>query len=304
MINFKYRLFIPLLFLASLMSSCREEISEKEELRNTITAQIDSIEGTVAVAYYSMSQKDSLLINADDVFHAASTMKVPVMIELLKQASERKLNLNDSIVLKNEFNSIVDDSSYSMNISDDSDDIIYQKIGEKFTLHDLMYNMITMSSNLATNVLIELVGAKNTTATMRGLGANHIEVLRGVEDQKAYEQGLNNSTTALDLMKIMTAIADGSAGTPPDCEKMIRILKDQKHNNMIPKLLPKEVEIAHKTGNITGVHHDAAIVYLPSGHHYVLVLLSKDLKDFERATHQLAKISKTFYDYFLSHESN
>ena len=165
-----------------------------------------------------------------------------------------------------------------MDIADDSDDIIYKQIDTKVAINDLMYSMITVSSNLATNVLIELVDAKKTTATMRDLGAKKIEVLRGVEDQKAYDLGLSNSTTARDLMVIMEAIANSSAGKQKDCEAMISILMDQKFNDMIPKYLPTNVDIAHKTGSITGVHHDAAIVYLPNGRSYVLVLLSKNLK--------------------------
>ncbi|MEO9077359.1 MAG: serine hydrolase, partial [Gelidibacter sp.] len=144
-----------------------------------------------------------------------------------------------------------------------------------------------------------LVDAKNTTATMRDLGAKNIQVLRGVEDQKAYDQGLSNSTTARDLMIIMEAIANHTAGNQKDCDAMLSILKDQEHNDIIPLYLPKAVKVAHKTGNITGVHHDSGIVYLPNGRAYVLVLLSKNLKDFDKGTDQLAKISKTIYDYVV-----
>lgn len=292
---------ITLLSVLLFISSCQEKNLKKGNLEKTIQAQIDSIDGTVAVAFYSLYEpKDSLLINVDEKFHAASTMKVPVLIELFKQASEGKLNLNDSILLKNEFKSIVDGSLYSMDINDDSDDIIYKQIGTKVALKDLMYSMITVSSNLATNILIELVDAKKVTRTTRNLGAKNIEVLRGVEDQKAYDKGLNNSTTARDLMIIMESIANNNAGNQKDCDAMIAILKDQQFNDMIPLYLPKDVKVAHKTGFITGVHHDAGIVYLPDGRTYVLVLLSKNLKDFDKGTDQLAKISKTFYDYVLS----
>ena len=184
-----------------------------------------------------------------------------------------------------------------MDIGEDSDDVIYSKIGTQQKMYDLMYSMIILSSNLATNVLIEVVGAKETTANMRTLGADKIEVLRGVEDIKAYRKGLSNSTTANDLLMIMKAIANGKAGTKADSDKMIDILKDQKWNDMIPKYFPKGVEVAHKTGSITGVHHDAAIVYHPNGKKYVLVLLSKNLKDFDKGTDQLAQISKSVFEY-------
>ena len=292
---------LTLVSLLLLGSSCQEKMSKKDTLEKTIQAQIDSIDGTVAVAFFSLYQpKDSLLINVDEKFHAASTMKVPVMIELFKQASEGKLNLKDSILLKNEFKSIVDGSLYSMDINDDSDDIIYSQIGTKVAISDLMHSMITVSSNLATNILIELVDAQKVTATMRSLGAKNIDVLRGVEDQKAYDKGLSNATTAKDLMIIMEAIATHTAGKQQDCDAMITILKDQQHKDVIPVYLPKEVEVAHKTGSITGVHHDAGIIYLPNGRAYILVLLSKNLKDFDKGTDQLAKLSKTVYDYVIS----
>lgn len=288
------------ILLSFLMVTCGEKISKIEILKNKVQAQIDSIEGEVAVAFYNLSDpKDHLLINENENFHAASTMKVPVMIELFQQAQQGKLDLNDSILLKNEFKSIVDGSPYSMDINADSDDGMYGRIGTKVALNDLIYSMITVSSNLATNVLIELVGAKKVTASMRDLGAGNIEVLRGVEDQKAYDRGLSNSTTAKDLMLIMKGIADHSAGTPEDCETMISILKDQQFKDVIPHYLPEEVSVANKTGSITGVHHDAAIVYLPDGRAYILVLLSKELQDFEKGTEQLAGISKTVYGHMM-----
>lgn len=287
-----------LLILFPVVICCNNNSKTLDILKVNIESQISKIDGDVAVAFLDLSdRKNEISINVDSKFHAASTMKVPVMIELYKQQSEGKINLNDSILLKNEFKSIVDGSIYKMDIGDDSDDVIYSKIGTKQQLYDLMYNMITVSSNLATNVLIELVGPKKTTETMRSLGASKIEVLRGVEDIKAYEKGLSNSTTAKDLLIIMKAIANGTAGTKEDCQAMIAILKDQKWNDMIPLYLPKEVKVAHKTGSITGVHHDAAIVYVPNGKKYVLVLLSKNLKDFEKGTKQLAEISKSVYDF-------
>ncbi|MDG1528519.1 MAG: class A beta-lactamase-related serine hydrolase [Polaribacter sp.] len=296
MAKFIKPIFLSILFFAAI--SCDDNSKSIDTLKTSIENQISKIEGDVAVAFFDLSDSSNqVLINTDEQFHAASTMKVPVMIELYKQQSEGKLNLNDSILLKNEFKSIVDGSSYKMDIGVDSDDVIYSKIGTQQKMYDLMYSMIILSSNLATNVLIEVVDAKKTTATMRTLGADKIEVLRGVEDIKAFRKGLSNSTTANDLLMIMKAIATGKAGTKEDSDKMIDILKDQKWNDMIPKYLPKGVEVAHKTGSITGVHHDAAIVFHPNGKKYVLVLLSKNLKDFDKGTDQLAQISKSVYEY-------
>jgi len=271
-----------------------------ENLKMEILDQIKLIDGEVAVAFQDLSiNTGTILINADEKFHAASTMKIPVMIELYKQASQGKFKLSDSITLINEFKSIVDGSTYSMDIAIDGGESLYSKVDQLVTIRDLMYDMITVSSNLATNILIQLVGAESVTSSMRELGATKIEVLRGVEDQKAYDQGLSNSTAAIDLLVIMQSIAESRAGTKSNCEQMIDILKDQKFNDMIPLNLPNEVEVAHKTGSITGVHHDSAIVYLPNGKSYVLVLLSKNLKDFDEGTKQLAAISRSIYDFMV-----
>ena len=287
-----------LIILLIAITSCKQEAPNLESIVKT---QIEEIEGDIAVAYMNLSNPvDTLFINIDEEFHAASTMKVPVMIELYKQQAEGKFNLSDTIVLRNEFKSIVDGSLYSMDIGDDSDDDVYNKIDQKVTLHEIMVPMITTSSNLATNVLIEIVDAKKVTQTMRDLGAAKIEVLRGVEDQKAYDLGLSNSTTARDLMMIMKAIVEGKAGNAINTKEMLDILKDQKWNDMIPKYLPDGIEVAHKTGSITGVHHDAAIVYLPNGDTYVLVFLSKNLKDWDKGTDQLARISESIYNHLIN----
>ena len=156
--------------------------------------------------------------------------------------------------------------------------------------------MIVSSSNLATNMIIELVGAKNVNQTMRNLGAKDIAVLRGVEDIKAYEKGMNNTTTAYDQMLIYSQLAEGKIAGAESTQSMINILLEQEHNEIIPARLPKEVKVAHKTGYITGIQHDAGIVFLPDGRKYVLVLLSKDLQDEKAGVEVLARVSEIIYN--------
>ncbi len=266
-------------------------------LSKNIKAVLAKEKGDFAVAFKDLSTGKELLINEHQEFHAASTMKTPVMIEVFKQAKEGKFSLKDSFEIKNEFKSIVDSSLYSLDSTDDSESEIYRHIGEKRTLYDLMYQMIIASSNLSTNLVIELVNAKNVTQTMRKLGAKKVKVLRGVEDNKAYELGLNNTTTAYGLMVIYEKIADGKAVDKKSSDEMINILLKQEHNSIIPAELPKEVKVAHKTGWITGVHHDSGIVFLPDGRKYVLVLLSKNLEDDSSAVKAMAHVSRMIYDF-------
>jgi len=270
--------------------------TDVQQLREQIKSFIAN-QGTIAVAFRDLLTGEEIMINESETFHAASTMKTPVLIEVFKQAKEGKLSLSDSIRIRNEFQSIVDGSMYSLNPADDSEQKMYGLVGKKKALKDLVNDMIIYSSNLATNTVIELVGAKNVMNTMRELGANHIQVLRGVEDGKAFEKGLNNTTTAFDLLVIFEAMAKGKAVSPGASQQMIDILLHQQFNKMIPARLPTTVKVAHKTGNITGVLHDSGIVFLPNGHSYVLVLLSKNIDNEETATNLLAGISEMVYKY-------
>lgn len=291
---------LPTLFVFSFFSFSCNQKTDLETLEAQIIKEFKAEPGTFALAFKDLATAESILINERDSFHAASTMKTPVLIELYKQAREGKFMLSDSMLVKNEFTSIVDSSKFSLSVDDDSESELYNIIGTQQTIAQLAYDMIIASSNLATNVLIELVDARKVTQTMRDLGAPEIMVLRGVEDIKAYEMGLSNSTTAYDLFVIFEKLAKGEVVSPEASQEMIDILMDQKFNDIIPALLPKAVKVAHKTGNITGVHHDSGIVYLPDGRKYVLIILSKELGDFDSGTQRMAKVSKLIYDYLLS----
>lgn len=253
--------------------------------------------GTFAVAYKNLKTGETLLINEREIFHAASTMKTPVMVEVFKQSESGKFALTDSLVLKNEFKSIVDGSPFSLSPADDSEQESYKHLGKKRTIDALVYDMIIVSSNLATNMIIELVDAKLVTSSMREIGAHDIQVLRGVEDSKAFEKGMNNVTSAYDLMILFEKIAKGELVSKESSAKMEKILLDQKFNEIIPAHLPSDVKVAHKTGNISGVRHDSGIVILPNGNKYVLVLLSKQLENEETGIKAMANVSKKIYDH-------
>ncbi len=286
-------MIITLVFI-NLFSYAQTNKSLKQ-LRADILTEFNNQQGDFAVAFINLKTGKKLLINEKENFHAASTMKTPVMIEVFKQVKEGKFSLEDSITIKNEFKSIVDRSLYSLDSSEDSYSNLYQHLGEKTTLYNLVYHMIINSSNLATNLVIDLIDAKKVTQTMRSYGAKDIMVLRGVEDQKAYDAGLNNTTTAYDLALIFQMIATGKAVDKEASEKMLEILLDQQHNSIIPANLPANVKVAHKTGSITGVHHDSGIVFLPDGTKYVLVILSKNIKDEDTAVKAMAKVSEMIY---------
>jgi beta-lactamase class A len=273
-----------------------------QTLKKQIAERLSQQPGVFAVAFKDLSTGDNILINEQETFHAASTMKTPVMIEVYKQAAAGKFSLDDSVTIHNEFKSIVDSSVFSLSPEDDSETELYKHIGEKKKLSELVYDMIIVSSNLATNMVIEMVDAKNVTQTMRALGADKIQVLRGVEDDKAFEKGLNNTTTAHDLMVIFEKMANGQTVNAEASKAMVDVLLHQHFNDIIPARLPGDVKVAHKTGDITGVRHDSGIVFLPDGRKYVIVLLSKNLEKPETGISAMADVSEMIYQFMTQQQ--
>jgi beta-lactamase class A len=264
----------------------------KSEIEKIIAASGAEL---VGVAAYDPESKQTLLVNERASFHAASTMKLPVMMEVFRRADRKRIPLNEPVEIKNRFYSIVDGSEYRLNRDDDSDQEIYGHIGEPMTVIALVDRMISWSSNLATNLLIEKVKAESVTELMRELGAKDIQVLRGVEDPKAFQAGKNNTTTAYDLMLLLRLIAEKKFLNGRVCEKMVEILSSQRFNDGIPAGLPAATRVAHKTGNITKHNHDAAIVYAPGRKPYVIVVLTKGVAEHKRSAKLIADISRVVY---------
>ena len=258
--------------------------------RSDVDGLIRASGADVAVAYRTLDGGDELLIQPDVAFHAASTMKVPVMIELFRQAAAGALALDDEVAVVNEFHSIVDGSPYSLDVGDDSDTEVYKRVGRRMSYRALCEAMITVSSNLAANLLIEHLGPANIQKTTDTLGAGGMHVVRGVEDGKAFQKGLNNTTTARALMTLMEKIAKGEAVDRASSDRMIAILKRQTFNDRIPQGLPPGTPVAHKTGEITKIQHDAAIVY--TDRPFVLVVLVRGLQDAKQGSALIAAITR------------
>jgi beta-lactamase class A len=229
----------------------------------------------------------------DDVFHAASTMKIPVMIELFHQVREGKVKFTDSLPIKNEFHSLVDGSVFALKPSDDSETDLYKSVGQTRTLDQLCDLMVTVSSNFATNLLIQKLGTENIRATVMALDADGMDIKRGVEDQKAFDKGLNNTTTARGLATLLVAIANGKAVDADSSAKMVEILERQKFNEGIPAGVPANIRVAHKTGEITKIHHDAGIVYAERP--FVIVVLVRGIEDFKQSSALIADVTRDLY---------
>ncbi|CAN5295272.1 N/A [soil metagenome] len=258
------------------------------DLRRRLFERARSAPGEVSVALVDLESGAAIGIADDVVMHAASTMKVPVLLELFRQAAEGRFALADSVRVRNEFTSIADGSRYALSEEDDSEHELYRLIGRRLSRMELARRMIARSSNLATNLLIEEVDAASVRRTMRELGAAETVVLRGVEDIPAYERGMNNTTTARALARVFAALARCERSEPipalepltaSDCRRITAVLQEQEFRDRIPAGLPAGIRVANKTGWISGIAHDAAIVYPPCRAPYVLVVLTRGISE-------------------------
>ena len=281
---------VPIVFLCSVGCS---------GLQQQLEEHVGRYEEEIAVAYRDLVRGEEVSIRGDLVVHAASTMKVPVMLEVYRQADAGERPLHAEVPVKNTFRSIVDGSSYELDKGDDSDAELYTAVGETRTVEELTRRMITRSSNLATNLLIELVDAKRVQKTIESLGTEHMQVLRGVEDTLAYRAGRSNTATANDLMRLLTAIAEGRAARPESCDAMLDVLAAQEFNDSIPAGLPEGTRVCHKTGWITGIRHDAALVYPNNGPPYVLVVLTRGFADPAKASAVMADIARLVHRHVV-----
>jgi beta-lactamase class A len=270
-----------------------QSLNLDQKISANIEERIRKSGADVAIAFRTLDGHIAYGFHDEESFHAASTMKIPVMIELFHEARQARLKLDDSLLVKNQFHSLADGSIYTLDPADDSEVELYKAAGQTRSLSQLSELMITASSNLATNLLIEKLGVDNIRATVHSLHADGMNVLRGVEDNKAFLKGLNNTTTARGLQQLLEAIAHGEAVDQESSGQMIEILERQKFNEGIPAGLPPGTRVAHKTGEITRIHHDAAIVFAPKP--FVLVILVRGLAEAKDSAALMADITRQLY---------
>src|SRR4051812_30861230 len=235
-------------------------------------------------------------VEGDRPFHAASTMKVPVLVELERRVALGELSLDSTVVVRNAFRSIADGSRYMLDPADDSEIGLYAREGERATLRELAFLAITVSSNLATNLLVDLLGPERVTRTMVAVGAPSLVVRRGVEDDAAWAAGLNNEVTARGLATLLLGIARHEVVAPAACDEMLAILEAQAFREGIPAGLPQGTRVAHKTGSITALYHDVAVVYPASGSAYVLVVLTEGLEEEVAAPALVASVARQVHE--------
>jgi beta-lactamase class A len=294
------RALLCLALLASLvLSACARTtrsaaVSAPATIEAAAHARVEDLVATsgaeVAIAFRTLDGRQEWFVRDNEPFHAASTMKVPVMIELFRQADAGLLSLDGPVTVVNEFKSLADGSPFSLGADSDSEPDLYKAVGETRTYRELCDLMIDVSSNLATNNLIERLGVEQIRTTTEALGASGMSVRRGVEDNVAYRAGMNNTTTARALLVLLEAIATGRAVSPEASRQMVEVLERQHFSDGIPAGLPPGTVVAHKTGSITRIQHDAAIVF--GDRPYVLVVLVRGLDDEKQGNALIADIAR------------
>lgn len=253
----------------------------------------------IAVAFHDLLTKQKVFLHADEPFHPASAFKVAVMMEVFRQAAQGRFSLEDEIPVANSFPSLADGSPFSLETQDDDDPSLYKKIGSAVRVRELVRRMIVRSSNLATNLLMQKTGAASINAFLRELHVEGVQILRGVEDMKAFRLGMNNSATARGLAQIMQAIAERKVVSPEASDEMIELLLQQEFNDGIPARLSQSVKVAHKTGAIAGIYHDFGIVFPEARKPYILAVMTRGFENESEAHECVAEISSAIYRLLL-----
>jgi len=248
----------------------------------------------LGIALYDSETRMQWSYNGDAFFHAASTMKLAVLVGVFRQVFRKELELGAPVHVRNRFSSLIEDEAFSLDLDREASPEVAGRLGKTMSVKDLAYQMITTSSNLATNLLIDLVTIGVIQKALDELRVQGIEVLRG-----AFAAGKNNMVTAHGLLRLLRLISDGRVYSPEISAELLEILLDQRHKSGIPAGLPGGAHVAHKTGNISTVHHDAGIVYIGKRRPYAAVILTQSAAGVG-SNMAVAEVSRQIYSALAS----
>ena len=277
---------------------------EKNAARESaLRKQIEAIEKesgakSVSVALHDSESGFELHYNADRWYHAASTIKVPILLGVFAAIDRGDLLPHSRVHVRNRFLSVVENVPFRVESGRDANSAVHAAIGKMMRVDELAYHMITTSSNLATNLLLGVIGPESVNDALRALDLDDgLELRRGVEDELAYEQFINNRVTADGLLRVLVMLAEGRAFSPALSRRMMDILHGQEFNQGIPARLPKGARVAHKTGEISTIAHDAGVIYLPKRKPYALVVLTEWDPATSGRSRTIAAISHSIYEF-------
>ena len=245
-----------------------------------------------------------LAVDADAQHYAASTMKLPLVMTAYRLADEGRLDLDSSVEIRNEFASVHDGSAFGLDRDDDGDAETWARMGQPATLRWLSSRSIVRSGNLATNLLLDAVGAAPVRDLLDDLGCERTTFVRGIEDCVARDAGTQNLATAADLARMLQAVWAGAHETPATpgvlapaaAQEVLEVLAGQEIADALPRRLPPGTTVAHKSGWVDGVDHDAGIVFHPDGGPYVFAMCTTSALPRAQAADVVATASRAAWD--------
>lgn len=271
---------------------------DSEPLRQRLEAlEREAGANALAVAVHDTETGEDFGMQPDRWFHSASTIKVAILLGVFGAFHRGALFPQSRVHVRNRFYSAFDGCAFRVQSDRDANSTVHESIGKTMHVGELAHHMIVTSSNLATNLLLDLVGVEAIQRLLDEFGIEGIDLRRGVEDERAFEHGINNRVTARGLASLLQVIVEGRAFTPELSEGMLAILHEQEFRSGIPAQLPKGTRIAHKTGEISTIAHDAGIVFAPGRKPFVLVVLTEWDPESGRRMNLIARASRAVYDH-------
>ena len=250
----------------------------------------------IGVALFDSETGATFTHHGDRWFHAASTIKLAILLGVYRAIHVGELIPRARLHVRNRFFSAADGQTFAVAADRDANATVQSAVGRMMRVSELAHHMIATSSNLATNLLLDLVGLATVQQTLAELELDGIDVRRGVEDERAFDRGIINQVTATGLVKLLRLIAEERAFTSTLSREMLAVLHEQEFRNGIPARLPKAVRVAHKTGDISTVAHDAGVVYPIDRGPYVVAVLTEWSPEQSGRSAVIAEISHAVYD--------
>jgi beta-lactamase class A len=271
-------------------------IETTDQLRTGIEAAARRAELTrVAVAFHDLGGGQRFSFEGEQLFHAASTFKAAVLLALLREVMMGRVQLDDKLQVRNRFLGLTDGVPFRVQRDRDADAKVHRALGRSLSMRELAHAMITRSSNLATNLLLDFLTPALVQETMAAAGIGGLIVRRGVEDIVAHEQGINNEASAEGLVALFLAFLREDLLSSALQQEAIQILLEQEFGNMIPARLPRGVKVAHKTGEISTHAHDAGLVMVDGAPPYAVAILTESEPGSERRQTAVAEISELVF---------
>lgn len=249
---------------------------KNEIINNKIVLYTGKIPGDYAVYIKDLKSGREFKYNESKIFVAASIYKMAILNEVYSQINSGKLNKNDKLTANR---TVLDKRLTGAEDLESEEDV---QIG--YTVEYATSLMIRISDNYSALMLADRVGWKNAEQSLRNMGIDSFD-LTSINAPAADANSVGKLLEKMYLGKAVSASASA---------EMLVLLKDQQINDRIPKLLPKAVEVAHKTGELDKIRHDAGIVYGDKSD-YIIVLLTETNKPLD-AIVNMAAFSKDIYE--------